>query len=279
MHRHAGIGWRHAHERDLLERRPALPFIEVHSENFFGDGGAPLALLHEARASYDVSLHGVGLALGSAAGLDDWHLDRLAGLVRRIDPVRVSDHACFARAPRRAGAVPLHASDLLPVAFTRAGLDVMCANVQRVQERLQRAIGVENLSAYIAWADDAMSEAAFFNELARRSGCWLLLDVNNLVVNALNAHAADPAATACAFVDALDAHRVGEIHLAGYDDSGELVIDDHGSRVHDPVWEVYAHAMRRLPGTPTLIEWDTALPPFDVLLDEAAHADRIAAAA
>lgn len=272
-----GIGWRHAHERELLERRPALPFIEVHSENFFGDGGAPLALLAAARECYDVSLHGVGLSLGSAIGLDDWHLDRLASLVRRVEPVRVSDHASFARAPRRAGAPALHAADLLPVAFTRGSLDLMCANVNRVQERLQRAIGVENLSAYLGWADDAMAEAEYFNELARRTGCWLLLDVNNLVVNALNAEAADPVAAACAFVDAVEPHRVGEIHLAGYDDQGDLVIDDHGSRVHPPVWQVYAHAIARLGAVPTLIEWDTALPAFDVLLAEAREADRVAA--
>ena len=274
----SGIGWRHAHERELLERLPALPFIEVHSENFFGDGGAPLALLAAAREHYDVSLHGVGLALGSAVGLDDWHLERLAALVRRIDPVRVSDHASFARAPRRGAAPVLHAADLLPVAFTRASLDIMCANVQRVQERLARPIGVENLSAYLGWADDSMDEAAFFDELARRTGCWLLLDVNNLVVNALNAKADDPVATACAFVDATRPRHVGEIHLAGYDDSGELVIDDHGSRVHAPVWQVYAHAVRRLGAVPTLIEWDTAVPPFDVLLAEAREADRVAAA-
>ena len=274
----AGIGWRHAHERELLERRPALPFIEVHSENFFGDGGAPLALLAAAREHYGVSLHGVGLALGSAVGLDGWHLDRLAALVRRIDPVRVSDHASFARAPRRAGTPVLHAADLLPVAFTRASLDIMCANVQQVQDRLARPIGVENLSAYLGWADDSIGEAAYFNELARRTGCWLLLDVNNLVVNALNAKAGDPVATACSFVDAIEPRHVGEIHLAGYDDSGELVIDDHGSRVHAPVWRVYAHAIRRLGAVPTLIEWDTAVPPFDVLLAEAREADRIAAA-
>jgi uncharacterized protein (UPF0276 family) len=273
----AGIGWRHAHERELLERRPALPFIEVHSENFFGDGGAPLALLAAAREHYGVSLHGVGLALGSAVGLDDWHLERLAALVRRIDPVRVSDHASFARAPRRTGAPVLHAADLLPVAFTRASLDIMCANVQRVQERLERPIGVENLSAYLGWADDSIGEAAYFNELARRTGCWLLLDVNNLVVNALNAKADDPVAAACAFVDAIEPGHVGEIHLAGYDDSGDLVIDDHGSRVHAPVWQVYAHAVRRLGAVPTLIEWDTALPPLDVLLAEAHEADRVAA--
>jgi uncharacterized protein len=270
-----GIGWRHAHERALLEARPALPFIEVHSENFFGDGGAALALLAQARETYPVSLHGVGLALGSAVGLDDWHLDRLAALADRIDPVRVSDHACFARAPlQRRGAV--HASDLLPIAFTPASLDILVANVQRVQERLKRPIGVENLSAYLGWADDALAEPAFFNALAERSGCWLLLDVNNLVVNALNAGAADPAAAACRFIDAIDERHVGEIHLAGYSEQGGLVIDDHASRVHAPVWHAYAHAIRRLGPKPTLVEWDTALPAFDVLLGEARAADRLA---
>jgi uncharacterized protein len=275
-----GIGWRHEHERALLEDRPALPFIEVHSENFFADGGASLALLHQARQTYDVSLHGVGLALGSAAGLDEWHLDRLAALVQRIEPVRVSDHACFARAPRRAGEPTLHASDLLPIAFTTDSLNILAANVQRVQDKLARPIGVENISAYLGWADDTLAEAAFFNTLAERTGCWLLADVNNLVVNALNANAADPVAAANAFVDAIDLRHVGEIHLAGYSETtGEtetLVIDDHGSRVHAPVWQVYAHAIRRLGAKPTLVEWDTALPAFDVLLDEAREADRIA---
>jgi uncharacterized protein (UPF0276 family) len=274
----AGIGWRHAHERDLLEGQPALPFVEVHSENFFGDGGAPLALLAAARERYPVSLHGVGLALGSAVGLDPWHLERLAMLAERIEPVRVSDHASFARAPLAAGEAPVHASDLLPVAFTPASLDVMVANVERVQERLQRPIGVENLSAYVAWDDsDAMPEAEFLAALARRTGCWLLLDLNNLVVNALNAGDDDPAAAACAFVDALPPGQVGEIHLAGFSHQAGLVVDDHGSRVHAPVWQAYAHALARLGPVPTLVEWDTALPPFEVLLGEARQADRIAA--
>jgi hypothetical protein len=271
-----GIGWRHAHERALLEGRPALPFIEVHSENFFAEGGAARALLRAARETYPVSLHGVGLALGSAAGLDGWHLDRLAALVREIEPLRVSDHASFARAPLRGGPT-VHAGDLLPIAFTDESLALMAAQVQQVQERLARPIGVENISAYLGWADDTMAEAQFFVELARRSGCWLLLDVNNLVVNALNAKAGDPVAEACAFVDALDPTTVGQIHLAGYSEGGPLVIDDHGSRVHAPVWRVYAHAIRRLGPTPTLVEWDTDLPAFEVLLAEAREADRIAA--
>jgi uncharacterized protein len=272
-----GIGWRHEHERALLESRPELPFVEVHSENFFADGGASRALLRQARERYDVSLHGVGLALGSAAGLDDWHLDKLAALVQAIDAVRVSDHASFARAPHRSGQTVLHASDLLPIAFTTESLNLLAANVQRVQDKLARPIGVENISAYLGWADDTLAEAEFFNALAARTGCWLLLDVNNLVVNAKNANASDPVAAATAFVDAITARHVGEIHLAGHTETPTLVIDDHGSRVQAPVWQVYAHAIERLGPKPTLVEWDTALPAFEVLLGEAREADRIAA--
>ena len=270
-----GIGWRQAHERELLVRRPPLAFVEVHSENYFAAGGAALAVLERGREVYDVSLHGVGLALGSAVGLDAWHLERLAALVARIDPVRVSDHASFARAPRQRGGAVVHANDLLPVAFNRSSLDIMVANVQQVQDRLQRPILVENISAYLGWSDDNLAEPQFFNELARRSGCGLLLDVNNLVVNALNA-GQEPVASANAFVDAIDTGAVGEIHLAGYAELGDIVIDDHGSRVHAPVWQVYRHAIDRLGPRPTLIEWDTDVPALDVLLDEAAQAQAIA---
>ncbi len=274
----AGIGLRQPHHDEVLSSRPALGFVEVHSENFFADGGAALAVLHEARACYPVSLHGVGLALGSAAGLDDWHLQRLERLVRRIDPVRVSDHACFARAPRAEGDAVLHGNDLLPIAFNDESLALMVDNVQRVQTLLKRPLLVENLSAYLGWVDDRLSECDFFNQLTRRSGCGLLLDVNNLVVNALNA-GLDPVASACGWIDAIDAASVGEIHLAGFNDCGDIVIDDHGSRVHAPVWQVYAHAVRRLGPRPTLIEWDTDLPALDVLLAEAVQADAVARAA
>jgi uncharacterized protein len=270
-----GVGWRQPHYRELMERRPGLGFLEVHAENFFADGGAAPALLQSARAHYEVSLHGVGLALGSAAGLDPWHLDQLARLVERVDPVRVSDHACFARAPRRRGEPVIHANDLLPIAFTPAALDILAANVQRVQDRLRRPLLVENLSQYLRWADDSMAEPEFFNQLARRTGCGLLLDVNNIVVNALNAAAGaggDAVAAACAFVDGIEPAAVGEIHLAGYTDTGDLVIDDHGSRVHAPVWAVFRHAVQRLGAVPVLIEWDTDVPALDVLLEEAAQA-------
>lgn len=272
---HAGIGLRQPHYAAALERAPALAFVEVHSENFFADGGAALEVLHAARGRWDLSLHGVGLALGSAAGVDPWHLDRLARLVERVQPLRVSDHACFARAPRRRGGPAVHAGDLLPIAFTEASLAVLSDNVQRVQDRLRRPILVENLSAYLRWADDCIAEPEFFNRLTRATGCQLLLDVNNLVVNALNDGIGEDAAVAraCAWVDRIDAASVGEIHLAGYDDSGSLVIDDHGSRVRAPVWQVYRHAVARLGARPTLVEWDTALPPLATLLAEASLAE------
>jgi uncharacterized protein (UPF0276 family) len=273
-----GIGWRHPHYGALLEQRPRLDFIEVHSENFFAPGGAALAVLREGRALYPISLHGVGLSLGSACGVDAWHLDQLARLVEAIDPVRVSDHASFARGALDTGSGPglVHGADLLPVPFTREALDVLCANVQRVQERLRRPIAVENLSAYLRWRDVDLVEPAFLAELTRRTGCELLVDVNNMFVNALNDRLwggeAEPLDACRAWLDAIPADRVAEIHLAGHIHCGDIVIDDHGSRVCPEVWSLYRHAIGRFGAVPTLIEWDTDVPPLDVLLDEAARA-------
>jgi hypothetical protein len=278
----AGIGLRQPHYEEVLERGPDIGFVEVHSENFFADGGAALAVLAAARRRYPVSLHGVGLGLGSAAGLDRWHLDRLARLAERVEPVRVSDHAAFARAAAVPGGPVLHANDLLPVAYTPTSLDVMVRNVTQAQERLRRPILVENLSAYLSFDDaDQMGEAAFLADLCRRAGCGLLLDVNNLMVNALNARASDPLAACCVFVDAVPLGIVGEIHVAGYCERSDfgLVIDDHGSRVRAAVWAIYAHALRRFGKVPTLVEWDTDLPPLAVLLGEAQTAARLQAAA
>lgn len=272
-----GVGLRQPHYAPVLDDRPALAFVEVHSENFFADGGAALAVLRQAREHYPVSLHGVGLALGSAAGLDPWHLDRLERLVQRIEPVRVSDHASFARAALAGAAAPVHANDLLPIAFNEAALAIMVSNVGQVQERLRRPILVENLSAYVSFVDepgDELAEPAFFAELCRRSGCAMLLDVNNLMVNALNRREADPLGACKRFVDAVPLGIVGEIHLAGYDASGDIVIDDHGSRVRPDVWALYEHALRRFGPVPTLVEWDTSVPPMAVLLDEAQRAAR-----
>jgi uncharacterized protein (UPF0276 family) len=277
-----GIGWRHPHYAPVLKHKPAIDFLEVHSENFFGEGGAALAVLEQGRAHYPVSLHGVGLSLGSAVGLDAWHLDQLARLVERIDPVRVSDHAAFARGNFQGATV--HAGDLLPLPFSDEALDVLCANVDRVQHRIQRPFMVENLSAYLRWKPMAhehhWDEPAFFAELVRRTGCSLLVDVNNIYVNALNARRTDktldPMQCCRDWLDALPVTCVGEIHLAGHchvrDAHGDIVIDDHGSRVCDAVWSLYRHAIQRFGCVPTLIEWDTDIPELDVLLDEAARA-------
>jgi uncharacterized protein (UPF0276 family) len=284
-----GIGWRHPHYAQVLQEQPAVDFLEVHSENFFADGGAAMAVLEQGRALYPVSLHGVGLSLGSAIGLDPWHLDQLDRLVKRIDPVRVSDHASFARGQFQGNAV--HASDLLPIPFSKEALQVLCDNLDQVQQRLQRRFMVENLSAYMQWSvapgDTALQETDFLTTMARRSGCLLLVDVNNIYVNALNASRngdyGDPEAACRQWLNAIDPALVGELHLAGHvhinDANGVIVIDDHGSRVCDAVWRLYGHAIARFGPVPTLIEWDTDLPALDVLLDEATHAGNVARAA
>lgn len=285
-----GIGWRHPHYAELLESQPALAFLEVHSENFFAPGGAALAVLEAGRSHYPISLHGVGLSLGSAVGLDVWHLDQLARLVQRIDPIRVSDHASFARGVFQGNVV--HAADLLPIPFTNEALDVLCAHVQQVQDRLKRVFMVENLSAYLRWnvpeTERVWKETEFLTTLARRTGCQLLVDVNNIYVNALNANKrfdeqTDPLHSCRDWLDAIPVDVVGELHLAGHcqvsDAHGDIVIDDHGSRVCDAVWALYRHAIGRFGGVPTLIEWDTDVPALDVLLDEAERARAHGAAA
>lgn len=277
-----GIGWRHAHYSELLQRQPPIDFLEVHSENFFAEGGAALDLLRQARALYPVSLHGVGLSLGSAVGIDEWHLDQLQRLVERIEPVRVSDHACFARGTRAAQAGPqaVHAGDLLPVPLSVQALDAMVANVHHVQDRLKRPISVENISAYVEWKTSAIPEPEFLASLARRTGCGLLIDVNNLYVNALNDQlrgaASDPARQCRDWLGLISPATVTEIHLAGHLDCGDIVIDDHGSRVCPEVWSLYEHALMRFGAVPTLIEWDTAVPALDVLLQQARQAHALA---
>jgi uncharacterized protein (UPF0276 family) len=259
----------------------------VHSENFFGQGGAAVKVLEQGRASYPISLHGVGLSLGSAVGLDPWHLDQLAQLVERIDPVRVSDHASFARGVFQGQVV--HAADLLPIPFNVESLNLLCAHVDQVQNRLRRRFMVENLSAYVQWnalpGEAALAETEFLNTLAQRTGCALLVDVNNIYVNALNTaktnsasgnHALDAEQACRQWLDTIAPQHVGELHLAGHchvsDAHGDIVIDDHGSRVCDAVWRLYQHAVSRFGAVPTLIEWDSDIPALDVLLDEAAMA-------
>ncbi len=278
----AGIGLRQPHYRAFREGWPSVGFVEVHSENFFNPHDAAAQVLATVRADYAISLHGVGLALGSACGLDGDHLEHLAALVERCQPVRVSDHACFARAPLGDAGI-VHANDLLPVAFTRGALEIFVANVQRVQDRLQQPILVENLSSYLDFSERDFSEPGFFAELTRRSGCGLLLDINNLMVNALNAGTEDAQAAVCAWLDELargmPAAAIGEIHLAGHSRQQGLIIDDHSCVVSAPVWQAYAHALNLFGPLPTLIEWDTELPELEVLLGEAAKAQQLLDAA
>ncbi len=259
-----GIGLRQPHYREVFERLPALAFLEVHSENFFLEGGASMHALERARAAYPISLHGVGLSLGSADRLADDHLAKLERLVERVEPALVSEHLCW-------GAVGgVHFNDLLPLPHTGATLSLLTDRIDRVQATLKRRILVENLSAYVEFRDSQMSETAFLAELARRTGCGLLLDINNLYVNAIN-FGFDPVAR----LAELRADDIGQIHLAGHTVAGDCLVDTHGSLVCDPVWSLYEEACRRFGPKPTLIEWDTDLPALDVLLSEASQASAI----
>ena len=260
-----GIGLRQPHYREVFERAPELGFLEVHSENFFLDGGASMHALERARATYPISLHGVGLSLGSADELADRHLAKLKRLVERIEPALVSEHLCW-------GAVGgVHFNDLLPLPHTRETLALLAARIDRVQDELGRTILVENLSAYVQFHADDMTETAFLAALARRTGCGILLDLNNLYVNAIN-FGFDPLAR----LAELDASTIGQMHLAGHAVVDDCLVDTHGSVVCDPVWALYEAACRRFGPKPTLIEWDTDLPALDVLLGEAASAQAMA---
>ena len=260
-----GIGLRQPHYREVFERLPELAFLEVHSENFFLDGGASMHALERARAAYPISLHGVGLSLGSADRLADEHLAKLQRLVERVEPALVSEHLCWG------GVGGVHFNDLLPLPHTGETLALLADRIDRVQTTLKRRILVENLSAYVEFRDSDMTETAFLAELARRSGCGLLLDINNLYVNAIN-FGFDPGAR----LAELDGAAIGQIHLAGHAVVDDCLIDTHGSVVCDPVWALYEDACRRFGPKPTLIEWDTDLPALDVLLSQAAQATRIA---
>lgn len=266
--RGVGIGLRAAHYRDFLDSQPRTGWVEVHSENYFGDGGYDLHVLEQVRSRYPVSLHGVALSIGSADGLREGHLAKLTRLVERIEPALVSEHLCWAAIG------PRHFNDLLPLPYTRQALDQVVAHVSQVQDTLRRRILVENVSSYLQFRVSEMSEFAFVAELAKRSGCGVLLDVNNVYVNSVN-HDFDPQQ---ALLE-IPVESVAEIHLAGHSEAGDLLIDDHGSRVAPPVWNLYEAACRRFGPVPALIEWDTAVPPLNVLLGEAAIAARLSEAA
>jgi uncharacterized protein len=267
----AGVGLRAPHYQALLarSREDALPgFLEVHNENFFGDGGQPLKYLERFREDYALSTHGVGLSLGSTDPLDQTHLAKLKRLVDRFQPALVSEHLCWVGVGGR------FMNDLLPLPYTEEAVAHVCARIAKVQDILKREILVENVSSYLEFTDSAMPEWTFVSEIAKRAGCGVLLDVNNIYVNATN-HGFD----AKTFIDAIDPAIVGEIHLAGFQDTGEILIDTHGAAVHADVWALYAYTIARMGAKPTLIEWDTDVPALDVLLGEAAHANGILAEA
>jgi uncharacterized protein (UPF0276 family) len=261
----AGIGLRFPHHQAVRESRPCVGWLEVHSENYLG-GGTPLRHLEALRRDYPISLHGVGLSLGTAGPLDAEHLTRIAALARRIEPALVSEHLAWSVA----GGVYLN--DLLPLPYTEEALAVMAEHVDAVQQALGRAILIENPSTYLQFVDSAMAETEFLAALVARTGCGLLLDVNNVAVSAGN-HGED----AAAYLAAVPEAAVGEIHLAGHSlkkvDGITLRIDDHGSAVDPAVWALFEAALARLGPRPTLIEWDSNIPALPVLLAEAEAAE------
>ncbi|TCW82978.1 hypothetical protein C5O80_17960 [Burkholderia sp. SRS-46] len=264
----AGVGLRFRHHGDVLARQPACAWFEVHTENYLGGGAAPRCL-DAIRRDYPLSLHGVGLSLGSADGLDAAHLARIRAAVRRFEPGLVSEHLAWSAIGGR------YLADLLPLPMTEEALAVVCRHVDQMQAALGRPILVENPSTYLRFVHSTLPEWTFLAELARRTGCGLLCDVNNLYVSACN-HGWNPQT----YLAALPAAAIGEIHLAGHriarlDDGRTLRIDDHGARVAPEVWALYRDVVRRTGPVPTLIEWDTGVPPLDVLLHEAAIAESI----
>lgn len=262
----AGIGLRSQHHRDIVHDWPAIGWLEVHSENFFAAGGEPIALLEAVRARYPLSLHGVGMSLGSSDELSLRHMNKLKALVDRIEPAAISEHLCWSSSNGR------FLNDLLPLPYTQEALLTVCQRIDRLQNFLGRRIMVENVSSYLNFAGADMSEWDFLVEAARRSGCQILLDINNIHVSACN-HGFD----AHEYLYAMPPALVGEIHLAGYEQEEDLLVDTHSRPVHDAVWSLYADALRHLGARPTLIEWDNDIPSLATLLGEASKAQALLA--
>ncbi len=266
----AGIGLKPEHMKDLMQSPPGVGWFEVHAENYMGAGGAPHRFLEWVRERYPLSVHGVGLSIGGASPLDKNHLRRLKAVVDRYDPGLFSEHLAWST---HEGA---YFSDLLPLPYTAETLAHVASHVHEVQDALGRQILIENPSTYIAFETTELAETEFLSELARRTGCALLLDVNNVYVSAQN-HGFD----ADAYIGAFPVQHVREIHLAGFfeaeDSAGErFLIDAHDSPVRDAVWALYARAMGRTGAVPTLIEWDNEIPPLATLVAQAEKADAVA---
>jgi len=260
----AGIGLRAPHVRDVLATRPAVAWFEVHSENYFADGGPALATLDRVRADYPLSLHGVGLSLASTDPLDRAHLAKLKRLIARVEPGLVSEHLCWSAVAGR------HYNDLLPLPYTEEALDHACTRVAQVQDALGCEVAIENVSSYLAYADATIPEWEFVATLARRTGCRLLLDVNNVHVNATN-HGFD----ADAYMKAMPADAVCEYHLAGFAVTPAGLVDTHGAPVAPAVWRLFERTVATLGPRPTLIEWDTDIPSLATLVAESHRAQHI----
>lgn len=258
----AGIGLRAPHMREFLATLPKVGWVEVHSENYFGDGGQPLLMLERVRQHYPVSLHGVGLSLGSSDELSKEHLRSLKALVQRIEPGFVSDHISWSSVDGR------YFNDLLPLPYTEEALNLICDHIDQTQEFLGRLILVENVSSYLQYDHSTMAEPEFVAQLASRTGCGILLDVNNVYVSAVN-HGFD----GYAYLHAIPQAAVQELHLAGYSKTETLLLDTHSAPVSDPVWALYDDALSRFGAVPSLIEWDTYIPALAVLLNEAGKAE------
>lgn len=262
----AGIGLKDEHALPLLEGAPAVDFLEIHAENYFVAGGPRLRRLERLRERLPLSLHGVGLSIGGEAPLDEAHLDALAALLQRFEPRWFSEHLAWSSH----GGTWLN--DLLPLPYDDATLQRVCEHIDRVQTRLRRRMLLENPSSYVAYERSTWDEGAFIAEVVRRTGCGLLLDVNNAYVSGVN-HGRDP----WALIEALPVDAIGEIHLAGFaedrDAAGDrLLIDHHGAPVDAAVWALYQRTLERLGPRPTLIERDNEVPALPVLAAEAAHA-------
>jgi uncharacterized protein (UPF0276 family) len=260
-----GVGLRAPHYREFLQDRPAVDWLEVHTENYLNQGGWDAYVLERLRQDYPISLHGVGLGIGSARGFSEQHLQRVREVVQRVQPALVSEHLCWGAVDDR------HLNDLLPMPLTHEALALVCQRVDHIQNVLGRQLLLENVSTYLRYRDDAMSESEFLAAVAARTGCGVLLDINNLFVNQCN-HQED----ALAALQAIPQHMVGEMHLAGHLVTPDAVIDHHGDYVADPVWSLYETAVRRFGPVSTLIEWDTDIPALEVLLGEAGQARNIA---
>ena len=263
-----GLGLRVEHYRDFIDGRPAVDWVEVLSENYMVPGGKPLHMLDTIRRDFPMVMHGVSMSIGSSDALDLDYLRGLKALAQRIEPAWISDHLCWTGVDHH----NLH--DLLPMPYTEAALRHLVARVQQVQDLLGRRLLLENVSSYVSFAADEMSEWEFIAQLAQRADCELLLDVNNVYVSSRN-HGFD----AHDFIDALPRERVRQIHLAGHEDHGDHLIDTHDQPVCDGVWALYAHTVKRLGAVPTMIERDDHIPPLAELLAELDHARRVQAAA